>query len=161
MSNYQLEANIRCIARSKTLNKAWWQVNVIKLALIALQTQTLKSVKQKKLSFSVSVVDEEFIKQLNNAYRKINKVTDVLSFPTDEADYEEDDELDLGDIVICLQKLKLQANEFGHSLEREAAFLFTHGFLHLLGYDHIDLKSEQEMFTLQDKILSQSGFLRL
>ncbi len=108
---------------------------------------------------SVSFVDEELIHKINFEYRKIDRVTDVISFAF--LDNEDRDTLlnkkgdvVLGDIYICLDVAKRQAEEYGHPLDRELRFLFIHGLLHLLGYDHMTKEDEEIMFPLQEKILS-------
>lgn len=119
----------------------------------------------------VSFVDEEQIKNLNNTYRSVNKITDVLSFPQLEIKYPQkleefsseispDGLLRLGDIVICRQKAKAQAKDLGHSYKRELAFLALHGLLHLLGYDHIEKKDEKIMNETCEKILSSLNIKR-
>lgn len=122
---------------------------------------------------ALTFVDDEEIQALNKAYRDKDKPTDVLSFPQwednddemtivyDEDDAPEEDAEMIGDIVISLQTAKRQAEEFGHSLEREVCFLFVHGFLHLLGYDHEEGDAEEaEMFAKQDQILQKAGITR-
>jgi len=101
---------------------------------------------------SISFIDANEMRELNQDYRGINEPTDVLSFPV--PDYLTMGPLVLlGDILICMDVAKAQAEEYGHSLERELAFLTVHGILHLLGFDHETQESESEMFALQDKIL--------
>jgi len=115
---------------------------------------------------TLSVVSEDTIRELNRDTRKIDKITDVLSFPNIEfdeiADFSEaqdeavyfdyfdpdTDNIILGDIVICLKRAMEQADEYGHSLEREMLFLTAHSILHLLGYDHME---EQERIQMEDK----------
>ena len=91
---------------------------------------------------SVTLVDNEGIRELNREHRDIDRETDVLSFPLGDDDgYEIDPDNDaimLGDIVISLEKAAQQAEEYGHSYRREVAFLITHSLFHLLGYDHLD-----------------------
>ena len=91
---------------------------------------------------SVTLVDNEGIRELNRKHRDIDRETDVLSFPLGDDDgYEVDPDNDaimLGDIVISLEKAAQQAEEYGHSYRREVAFLITHSLFHLLGYDHLD-----------------------
>lgn len=120
---------------------------------------------------SVSIVDENEIKELNNEYREKNSITDVLSFPMlefdennqiicDEFDFD-DENIVLGDIVICAKRAEEQAKEYGHSFEREIAFLTVHSMLHLLGYDHEHSDDmEQEMFKRQKEILNKMGITR-
>lgn len=85
---------------------------------------------------SVTMVDMEEIHALNLEQRGVDRPTDVLSFPIFDEDFDDEELAVLGDIVLCPQKAKEQAEEFGHSFEREIAFLTVHSTLHLLGYDH-------------------------
>ena len=106
--------------------------------------------------FSVIFIDDKKIKEINNNYRHKNTVTDVISFAALDGaeDFELDiEEIELGDIFISVEAIERQAKEYGHSVIREASFLFTHGLLHLLGYDHQDTDGEITMFNLQDIIL--------
>ena len=96
---------------------------------------------------SVTFTDNEGIRRINSEFRGIDKPTDVLSFPL--TDFEGGDEpptdeplISLGDIVISLERAREQAEEFGHSFERECAFLCVHSMLHLLGYDHVGSDEE-------------------
>ena len=97
---------------------------------------------------SITFVDDKEIKRLNKIYRDVDSSTDVLSFPI----YDEDEDVPytplLGDIVISLATAKRQSKEFGHSLEREIAYLTAHSMFHLLGYDHLD---EQEKLEMREK----------
>ena len=107
---------------------------------------------------SVSFVDETLIQQINRDYRHIDRVTDVISFAfLDNEDrasiLTKEGDVVLGDIYICLDVAKRQAQEYGHPLERELKFLFVHGLLHLLGYDHMSKEDEEIMFPLQEVIL--------
>ncbi|MFU1788612.1 rRNA maturation RNase YbeY [Mammaliicoccus sciuri] len=112
---------------------------------------------------SISFVDEEEIQAINCDYRDKDKVTDVISFSLEE-DEPEIEGLDmprvLGDIIICLEVAKEQAESYNHSLSRELGFLALHGFLHLLGYDHMTEEDEKEMFSRQDEILNEFGLTR-
>ena len=109
----------------------------------------------------VLITDAEEIQRLNSSYRQIDRVTDVLTFPAWEGDtilcppdgY-------LGDIAICFERAQEQAEEYGHSLERELAFLSVHGALHLLGYDHMEPDDERKMLAQQDEILNELGYHR-
>jgi probable rRNA maturation factor len=115
----------------------------------------------------ISLVDDPTIQQLNKEYRNIDRPTDVLSFAMSE---EGDGEMQitgtegmpsmLGDIVISTSKALSQAEEYGHSVEREICFLAVHGFLHLLGYDHGTKEEEKEMFSLQEEYLTHIGLIR-
>lgn len=120
---------------------------------------------------SVTIVDENEIKSLNAQYRDKDSVTDVLSFPMLEFDEDgemiyndcdfNDGNIVLGDIVICAKRAKEQAEEYGHSIKREFAFLTVHSMLHLLGYDHEHSDDmEQLMFKKQKEILGKLGITR-
>lgn len=122
---------------------------------------------------SLSVVSEEVIQETNRDFRQIDKVTDVLSFPlvefegrtpaegVAEGDVDPDTgEVCLGDVIICYQRAKEQAQEYGHSLERELGFLTVHSMLHLLGYDHMEPEEEQVMTEKQKTILEGIGLPR-
>ena len=112
---------------------------------------------------SVTFTDNEKIQKINNEFRGIDKPTDVLSFPLtdyESADVPFVDELDgsLGDIVISLERAKEQAEEFGHSFDREIAFLTVHSMLHLLGYDHVNNEEEElDMRRRQSDVLTNMG----
>ena len=118
-----------------------------------------------KLNFSpivsVSIVDNKYIHKINKKYRGIDRPTDVISFAFLDDEPHRDELLHsgspvaLGDIYISLEKAKEQAESYGHSLERELSFLFVHGLLHLLGYDHMKEEDEKVMFGLQEEILSK------
>jgi len=104
----------------------------------------------------VSIVDNKAIHQINKDYRGIDRPTDVISFAF--FDDKEEKAIEgvpsmLGEIIISYEKASEQAKEYGNSLEREMSFLFLHGMLHLLGYDHMNEDDEFEMFRLQDEIL--------
>lgn len=112
---------------------------------------------------SVTFVSSEEIHELNKVYRGKDCVTDVLSFPQ----YESMEEMKsvkgilcLGDVVICPEQALLQADEFGHSGERELVYLFVHSVFHLLGYDHMEEEDKREMRAHEEKIMSQIGLIR-
>jgi len=137
--------------------------------------EDLLNVAAKKLSVennaevSITVVSNEKIREINREYRDKDKVTDVISFAIED---DEDDLLkefdmegitiprDLGDIFISYDKAVEQAEEYGHSVERELGFLMVHGFLHLNGYDHMTDEDEKRMFALQEEILKEYGLKR-
>lgn len=108
---------------------------------------------------SVTLTSNEFIHNMNKEYRGIDRPTDVISFAFLDNDANRDkllkskSDVVLGDIYISVEKAKEQAKEYGHDLERELSFLFVHGLLHLLGYDHMTKEDEEVMFRLQDEIL--------
>ena len=113
---------------------------------------------------SVTIVDIETIHDINKKYRNIDRQTDVISFAfldNDDLPVIKGMPILLGDIYICDEVCINQANEYGHSIRRELAFLFTHGLLHLFGYDHVNSKEEEEvMFKLQDEILNEVDIKR-
>lgn len=116
---------------------------------------------------SVVVVDNAEIRRLNKEFRGIDDVTDVLSFPMMEflgdppaAEREFEQDSLLGDIVFSFEKAREQADEYGHSIEREIGFLVAHSMLHLFGYDHESKQEEREMFAKQEKILGSLGLNR-
>ncbi len=115
---------------------------------VARQVLILEDYEPDEFEVSVSIVSNEEIKKLNKQYRGIDKVTDVLSFPLESGNC-------LGDIVISLQRAIEQAEEYGHSIEREIGFLTAHSMLHLLGYDHLTEEDEKIMFNLQEKTLEK------
>ena len=111
----------------------------------------------------VSLVDEETIHTINRDYRNVDRVTDVISFAFND-DKDPKDQIKgkdslrmLGEILICLPQAKRQAASIGNSIDRELSFLFVHGLLHLLGYDHQTKEEEERMFPLQERILEEEG----
>lgn len=121
----------------------------------------IKAENLQNLVFNVIIVDSEKIKEINKNYRGIDKVTDVISFALeDNEDIVYDDFRLLGDIYICIDKIYSQAEEYDHSVLRELSFLTIHGFLHLLGYDHMNEEDEKVMFKRQEEILNGYGITR-
>lgn len=122
---------------------------------------------QDPLSAEFILVSEEEIRELNREHRGVDKVTDVLSFPTldgirgkvirkEDFPYDVDKgRVFIGSIVICKERAKEQAKEYGHSEEREFNFLLCHGLLHLMGYDHMTDEDRREMNDLEDKIMKR------
>lgn len=120
---------------------------------------------------SVIIVADDEIRAINKEHRDIDEATDVLSFPmaeflngeliSDEGDYDMDsEELMLGDIILSAETARRQAEEYGHSLEREIAFLTAHSCFHLLGYDHMEEAEEKVMMGKQESILVKMGLTR-
>lgn len=144
--------------------------------IIVLIEQCMKKVLENEgmtmpCEISVLLVDNDKIREMNKQYRKVDSATDVLSFPMVEmnegkvlssvGDFDLDqNSLVLGDIVISVEKALQQANEYGHSLEREIGFLSTHGLLHLLGYDHETPKQEELMRSRQEHVLEELKLFR-
>lgn len=104
---------------------------------------------------SVVIVGPKTIKSINRDYRNIDSETDVISFALLDSgeDMNFDGVIELGDIFINRNRVLSQAKEYGHSIKREFVFLFIHGLLHLLGYDHMNKEDEKKMFSLQKKII--------
>ena len=116
---------------------------------------------QRPCEVSVTLTDNAGIHQLNREHRGVDRPTDVLSFPIFDDEFDDGELCILGDIVISLEKALSQAEEYGHTFERELAFLTVHSMLHLLGYDHEEgLAMESEMFEKQEIILSSMGLTR-
>lgn len=117
-----------------------------------------------KIEISVSIINGNKIKDLNRDYRGIDRVTDVLSFPQYESINEikelKGEIIPIGDVVIYYDKAKEQAEEFGHSLERELIYLFVHSVLHLLGYDHLEDEEKSEMRRQEKSIMQRLKILR-
>lgn len=122
---------------------------------------TLEVMDAKESIFTIIFVTPEEIHELNKQYRGVDRVTDVISFALEDAhDVSLTDVRVLGDIYICIDRMKEQAIEYGHSETRELSFLTAHGLLHLLGYDHQTKEDEEVMFGLQRKILSDLNINR-
>ena len=111
---------------------------------------------------SFSFADEEEIRRLNTAYRDKDAVTDVLSFPQydDLRELDNEEEICLGDVVICGRVARRQAEEYGHSYERELLYLFVHSILHLLGYDHMEEEEKRQMRIREEYVMEKIGLTR-
>lgn len=127
-----------------------------------------EKIENSKLYISIILTTPENIHQINKQYRNVDKETDVLSFPIFEKeeldkkiaqkDFEYEDIL--GDIIISIKKVEEQAKEYGHSFERELAYMIVHGFYHLMGYDHIKEEDKLVMRPKEEKILERLGITR-
>ena len=121
-----------------------------------------------KLMITVTFTNPEEIRKINKKYRKIDKATDVLSFPMFEKEELEQKiknkdflyEDMLGDLIISIEKVKEQAIEYGHSFERELSYMLVHGFYHLMGYDHIEEEDKKKMRPKEEKILNELKITR-
>ena len=116
-----------------------------------------------RAGISVSFVDREEIHSLNLQYRGVDRETDVLSFPAmepGEAFPEDEEEFALGDVVICADVARAQAEEFGHSYERELIYLFVHSVFHLLGYDHEEEEDKADMRAREEAVMNELGITR-
>lgn len=135
---------------------------VEKLLMFAAHKQNLSG----NIELSVTFVDNDRIQKINKEYRNKDQATDVISFAMEELGEGEielvgvDMPRVLGDIIISVDRTKEQAEEYGHTYSRELGFLAVHGFLHLLGYDHLTKEDEEVMFTLQKEILDEFGLQR-
>ncbi len=129
----------------------------------------------KKTAIEVEFVSAEEIREINREQREVDSVTDVLSFPMLDGifgkrirvkDYPFDIDpetgvLELGSVILCLDRAKEQAEEFGHSMRREVAYLLVHGVLHVLGYDHMTDADKQVMRTAEEEILTKLKITRI
>jgi len=123
--------------------------------------QTLKAVDEPEdIEVSVLLTDDSTIHDLNRTYRGVDRPTDVLSFAQREGEDASEDRGVLGDVVISIERARLQAGDYGHSLDREVGFLAVHGTLHLLGWDHEDPAEEQAMMNKTEEILLAIGLSR-
>jgi len=126
-----------------------------------------------RLAVEFTFVDGEEIRRLNRETRNVDKVTDVLSYPTLDGikgkplkkkdhlfDVDEEGNLFVGSVVVCCDRAREQAEEYGHSYERELHYLLTHGVMHCLGYDHETDEEKAEMREQEERILSKMGITR-
>ena len=119
--------------------------------LVTTKAANLLNLNNKEMN--VILVSDEKIKELNNQHREKDYITDVLTFPDGYLN-------NLGDIFIALQRCELQANELGHSFDRELGFLTVHGLLHTIGYDHQNPEEETIMVEMQNNILNKAKLYR-
>ena len=121
-----------------------------------------------KLIMTITFTTPEEIRKINKKYIKIDRATDVLSFPMFEK-AELDEKIKnkdflyedvLGDVIISIDKVKEQAEEYGHSFERELSYMLVHGFYHLMGYDHIEEEDKKIMRPKEEKILNELKITR-
>ena len=135
-----------------------WTGKIERVAEICLQEEEIDP----KAEIGLMFVDNEQIREMNKTYRDKDSATDVLSFPMYEADeaIDDEDEILLGDIVISLERAAEQAEEYGHSLEREVMYLLVHGLLHLAGYDHMEDDEKKEMRQREEPLLTVIGASR-
>lgn len=127
----------------------------------------VENIDKLNLYINVILTNPENIRKTNKKYRNIDKETDVLSFPMFEKDEIEDlkvngNEIEdtLGDIMISVQRVEEQAKEYGHSFEREFAYMLVHGFYHLRGYDHMEEEEKAQMREKEENVLSQLNITR-
>lgn len=163
--------NKNCEIIYKNIEKKQKYENVIKLVVDeCFKTEKIDST---NLYVSITLTNPEEIEKINMQYRNIDRPTDVLSFPMFEkedmekiihndvdSDVFNQQEDILGDIVISIPKVYEQAEEYGHSFERELAYMVVHGFYHLMGYDHIDEEDKKVMRQKEENILEHLGIKR-
>lgn len=139
----------------------------LKLLCALLRTAARGESRSRGTSVSVFLTDDDTIGRYNRKFRNIDRPTDVLSFPMFTREelgsfdpLPHGEALSLGDIIISLERCQAQAGEYGHSFQRELCFLGLHGFLHLLGYDHIEPAEAEEMEAAAEKYLTSLGVER-
>ncbi|HEY9755315.1 MAG TPA: rRNA maturation RNase YbeY [Oculatellaceae cyanobacterium] len=169
VSNSQNQVPIPIKKFSKTIESLAEEVfaNLRRRLPAHLTAEQLKELKSRG-TLSVSLVSNQKIFSLNKKWRQKAKATDVLSFSlaVDDTDTFEFQlglpgfPIELGEVIISAPRAKTQARDYGHSLERELYFLFVHGFLHVLGFDHITKRDEIDMFGRQDEVLAKLGIVR-
>ena len=134
-----------------------------KMEEAAVYAAELEKLDEERCEISVTFVEKDEIHQLNIIHRGVDSPTDVLSFPQFEDVCEkapEEGEICLGDVVICREKAAEQAEEFGHTFQREILYLFVHSVLHLLGYDHMEENQKKVMRDREEKIMGYIDVLR-
>ena len=167
-----MKHNIVMTCEAKTPDALLLKRQIRKCILAALEEEGVDT----PCEINVLVTDDASIRTINKAYRNIDKATDVLSFPmcdfetpgdfshleeTPEEYFDPDTgELLMGDIVISVDKVKEQAEKYGHSQTRELAFLVAHSMLHLSGYDHLEVVERIQMEDMQREILERRGYRR-
>jgi probable rRNA maturation factor len=132
-----------------------------------------ENIEDSKLTITITLTNSENIRRINEEYRHIDKATDVLSFPmfekeevdalikrTNKSKKKEEIRDVLGDIIISIEKVKEQAEEYGHSFERELAYMVVHSFYHLMGYDHMVEEDKIKMRAKEDEILNKLNMTR-
>ena len=132
----------------------------------------IENLDENKVYVAITLTTPEEIREINKEFRKIDKETDVLSFPIFEKKdidmlrkngeiVDEDMPQDvLGDIIISMKKVEEQAKEYGHSVERELAYMVVHGFYHLMGYDHMVEEDKKVMREKEEKVLESLDIVR-
>ena len=136
-----------------------------KINMIIEEALKLNNIKLSNVYIGIGVVTPDRIRELNKEFRNVDRATDVLSFPMFSREelasgineLEENEEVSIGDIVLCLEVIENQAIEYGTGFNREMLYMITHGICHLLGYDHIEPNEKKEMREMEEKILSRIG----
>lgn len=166
-----IEVTIANRQRKVAVDKEFWRQmtsrvcaavcrNLEKSPCLHIKSRLIKQIDERG-QLSLVLVSDKQIKELNSQWRQKDKATDVLSFPLGlEAPFDKETPFELGEIFISLETAARQAQDYNHSVEREFGFLFAHGVLHILGFDHENKEDEKEMFGRQRKILEASGYKR-
>ena len=136
-----------------------------KINKIVEEALKLNDINIEEVYLGIGIVTSEEIHRLNKEHRNVDRITDVLSFPMFTEDelknvdkvYLDEEELSIGDIVICLDVIEKQAEEYGTGFSREMLYMVTHGICHLLGFDHIEENDKIKMRDMEEKILSKIG----
>ena len=140
------------------------KINEEELIKVVVDTILREESVVKKIDIYITLTNNDNIQKINAEHRNIDRPTDVLSFPMfereeitnlkiEDEDNEEHEEMMLGDIIVSVEKVREQAEEYGHSFKRELAYLITHGMLHLLGYDHMIDEEKVVMRKREEEIL--------
>jgi len=152
-----LEINYEGIEENKN-----FEVLLEKVTKVCFETEKLDKT---DLYLSVTLSNEEYIHKINNEFRKVDRPTDVLSFPMfqkEEIPKEETGIPDvLGDIIICIPIVEKQAKEYEHSFERELSYMLVHGFYHLMGYDHMEEEEKAVMREKEENVLAKLDIINL
>ena len=153
-----MEIEIRCTPEDLTVSEA--QTAAVRRAILTVG----RLYGAEDAEVSVTLTDDAHIHELNRTYRAVDRPTDVLSFALTESEEPEivggEAHEVLGDLVISLERMRAQAEEYGHSELRELSFLTVHGMLHLLGYDHIEEEDRLEMEEEQRHVMDVLGIAR-
>ena len=144
-----------CVFNETKEDLRTYEKEVKKLLVYALKKEQVK-----KSECNVIFVDNERIQEINRTYRKIDRVTDVISFALEDNLEITLEVRILGDIYISIDRAREQASSYGHSLQREICFLAVHGLYHLLGYNHEKKEEEKIMFQKQEEVLAAHGIVR-
>lgn len=141
-----------------------WQEIINRVATECFETEKMQKI---NMYLNVILTNSEYIREVNREYRKIDKETDVLSFPMFEKEELEElkkqpEEIEevLGDIIISIPRVNEQAKEYGHSFERELAYMIVHGFYHIIGYDHMEEEEKIVMRAKEEAVLNKLNIKR-
>ena len=152
-----MQENVQIVYEQIEKNKQFENI-ICKVINECFKTEKLEN---KGIYVSITLTNPDTIWKINKQYRNVDRPTDVLSFPMFEKNEIPNIQNDiLGDIVISIAQVEKQAEEYGHSFERELSYMTVHGFYHLMGYDHIEENDKQEMRKKEENILQKIGMER-